>query len=262
MESETPLPDPPKKTRKLDIPFDSRTVIVVLLLVVVGMLFAWKPWDKPPQSTDRTVQVTGKATVKADPDEFVFSPSYDFKNTSKQAALEEMSKKSSEIVSQLKKLGVADNHIKTNADGYKQGIYLPASDSGQTTYTLSLNVTTDSKELAQKVQDYLVSTTPTGAVTPYSNFSKAKQQQLESQAREEAEKDARRKAEQSARNIGFKLGAVKAISETNGFGVIEPLLEKGTNSSDIAQPTAGSGISVQPGQNDFNYQISVTYYIK
>jgi uncharacterized protein YggE len=108
----------------------------------------------------------------------------------------------------------------------------------------------------------LVTTSPSGAVTPYSSFSKTKQAQLQSQARSAAEIDARDKAEKSAKNIGFKLGAVKTISETNGFGVIEPLLEKGANSSEIAQPTAGSGIAVQPGQNEINYQISVTYYIK
>jgi len=262
MDTEPSAPQPRRRTPKLDIPFDSRTVIIIPLLVIVGMIFAWKPWDKPPQNTDRTVQVNGQATVKADPDEFVFSPSFDFKNANKQAALSDLTKKSDEIVGQLKKLGVADNQIKTNADGYKNGIYLPATDSGQSTYTLSLNITVDSKDLAQKVQNYLTSTAPSGAVTPYSNFSKTKQQDLQAQARDAAEKNARAKAETSAKNLGFKLGAVKSISDTNGFGTIEPLLEKGANSSDLSQPTAGSGLSIQPGQNDINYQVSVTYYIK
>jgi uncharacterized protein YggE len=226
------------------------------------MLFAWKPWDSPPQNTGRTVQVTGEATLKAEPDEFVFSPSYDFKNASKQAALDELSKKSEEIVSQLKKLGVDDRKIKTNADGYERGIYFPTSQGGQTTYSLMLNVTVGSKDLAQKVQDYLIITSPTGAVTPYSTFSKAKQKQLESQAREEAEKDARSKAGKSAENIGFKLGAVKSISEVNGFGGVVPLMENGAASADLAQPSRSSTISVQPGQSDINYKISVTYYIK
>jgi uncharacterized protein YggE len=262
MDSKMPDFPPIKRKRRLSIPLDSRTVIIVLVLVIAAMVLIWKPWVKPPQNTDRTVQVTGQATVKADPDQFVFSPSYDFKNANKQAALDELSKKSNEVVGQLKKLGLADNQIKTNADGFGRGIYFPASESGQYTYTLSINATVYQKELAQKVQDYLVTTSPNGAVTPYSSFSQAKQHQLEGQARAQAEKDARAKAEQSAKNIGFKLGAVKSISETNGFGVIEPLLEKGANSSDVAQPTAGSGIAVQPGQNDVNYQISVTYYIK
>jgi uncharacterized protein YggE len=262
MESKIPSFPPLQRKRRLSIPLDSRTVIIILLLVIAGMLFAWKPWVQPPQNNGRTVQVNGQATVKSEPDQFVFSPSYDFKNTDKQAALDALSKKSDEIVGQLKKLGLGDNQIKTNADGYERGIYFPTSEPGQTTYTLSINATVYQKELAQKVQDYLVSTHPSGAVTPYASFSKAKQKQLETQARQEAEKDARDKAVQSAKNVGFKLGAVKSVSESNGFGVIEPLIEKGANSSDIDQPTAGSGISVQPGQNELNYQISVTYYIK
>jgi uncharacterized protein YggE len=248
--------------KKFYVTLDSRTIILCLLLVICAMLIIWKPWRQAPQNTDRTVQVSGEATVKAEPDEFVFSPSYDFKNTNKQAALNELSKKSDEIVSQLKSLGASDNQINTNADGYERGIYFPSSESGQTTYSLMVNVTVDSKDLAQKMQNYLVTTSPSGAVTPYSNFSKSKQKELEFQARDEAEKDARAKAEKSAKNIGFKLGAVKSVSDTNGFGTIEPLLEKGVNSSDLNTPAAGSGISVQPGQNDFNYKISVTYYIK
>jgi uncharacterized protein YggE len=262
MDSKIPEYPPLPNKKRLSIPLDARSTIFILLIIIAAMLFTWKPWNKPPQITDRTVQVTGQSTVQADPDEFVFSPSYDFKNADKQVALNALSSKNSEIVAQLKKLGVNDNQIKTNADGYARGIYFPSSDSGQSTYTLSINITVKSKDLAQKVQDYLVTTSPSGAITPFSSFSKTKQNQLQLQARDAAEIDARDKAVKSAKNLGFKLGAVKSISDTNGFGVIEPLLEKGANSTDIAQPSAGSGISVQPGQNDINYQISVTYFIK
>jgi uncharacterized protein YggE len=262
MNSKIPEFPPIKKKKRLSIPLDSRTLVIILLLVIAAMVIICKPWNKPPQNTDRTVQVTGEATIKAEPDEFAFSPSYEFKNANKQDALDAMSKKSDEIVAQLKKLGVNDNQIKTNADGYERGIYFPSSDSGQTSYSLMVNVTVDKKDLAQKVQDYLVSTSPSGAVTPYSTFSKLKQKELQSKARDQAEKDAKTKAERSARNIGFKLGAVKAISETNSGGGIMPLMEKGTVTNDLAAPASGSGLNIQPGQEDVDYQISVTYYIK
>jgi uncharacterized protein YggE len=259
MESNIPKFPPIQNKNRLNISLDSRKVIIVLLVVIVGMIFIWKPWNKPPQNTDRTVQVNGEATIKADPDEFIFSPSYEFKNANKQAALSELSKKSDEIVSQLKKLGVPDSNIKTNADGYERGVYFPSSDTGQNTYSLMINVNTDSKDQAQKIQNYLVTTSPSGAVTPYSTFSKPKQKELEGLARDLAEKDARKKAEKSAKNIGFKLGAIKTVQETNGFGGVTPL-EKTAPAIDQASPT--SSISVQPGQSDINYQISVTYYIK
>jgi hypothetical protein len=188
---------------------------------------------------------------------------YGLKNTGISSVAEQKTAKHSVGCSQCHFYFVVnDNQIKTNADGYARGIYFPSSDSGQSTYTLSINITVNSKDLAQKVQDYLITTSPSGAITPFSSFSKTKQNQLQLQARDAAEIDARDKAVKSAKNLGFKLGAVKTISDTNGFGVIEPLLEKGANSTDIAQPSAGSGISVRPGQNDINYQISVTYFIK
>jgi uncharacterized protein YggE len=122
MDSKIPAFPPIQKKKKFYVTLDSRTIILLLLLVICAMLIIWKPWRQAPQNTDRTVQVSGEATVKAEPDEFVFSPSYDFKNTNKQAALNELSKKSDEIVSQLKSLGASDNQINTNADGYERGI--------------------------------------------------------------------------------------------------------------------------------------------
>jgi uncharacterized protein YggE len=261
MNSKIPEFPPLRKKKKISISLNSRTLIIFLLLVIAAMLIIWKPWHQGPKNTDRTVQVTGEATIKAEPDEFAFSPVYDFKNSDKQAALDELSKKSDEIVGGLKKLGLSDKQIKTNADGYERGIYFPASEAGQTTYTLSINATVASKDLAQKVQDYLVTTSPSGSVTPYATFSKSKSKELSAQARAEAEKDARSKAEKSAKNLGFKLGEVKSISESNGGG-IEPLMEKGDSSTDLSAPVPSSAIAVQPGQEDTNYQISVIYYIK
>lgn len=231
-------------------------VVVVLLSAIIVMLALWKPWAN--EGSDRTIQVSGQATIKAEPDEFVFYPSYDFKNADKTKALADLTAKSDEIVAQLKKLGVADNKIKTNADGYEKGLYYPVETSTDTTYTLTLTITLTDKELAQKVQDYLVTTTPSGAVTPQAAFSEEKQKKLESQARAEAEKDARGKAEDSAKNLGFKLGKVKDISES-GFGGPISILEGQALS---AEDASSAQLTVQPGENELTYSLSVTYFIK
>jgi uncharacterized protein YggE len=136
---------------------------------------------------------------------------------------------------------------------------LPSSETGQNTYSLMVNATVTSKDKAQKVQDYLATTSPSGAVTPYATFSKEKQKNLEGLARDLAEKDARsKKRKNQLKILGYKLGAVKTISESNGFGGITPL-EKASPAIDQVNPAS---ISVQPGQNDINYQLSVTYFIK
>ncbi|MBI4034659.1 SIMPL domain-containing protein [Candidatus Saccharibacteria bacterium] len=230
-------------------------IIEVLLLISIGaIVWFWKPWAA---DTNRTVQVTGQATVEAEPDEYVFFPSYEFDNASNKAALAELTAKNAKVVAGLKKLGVEDSAIKTNADSYDKGIYLPAKDAESSTYSLSLTVTVSDQKLAQKVQDYLVTTTPTGQVSPQADFSDVKRQELESQARSQAEINARGKAEESAKNLGFSLGKVQTITDGTGFGII-PLAERGL----AADSATSSSLPVMPGENELTYSVTVTYYIK
>lgn len=246
-----------KNTTKMALTLDLRLVIVVLLLVIVGMFAMWQPWA--PKGDDRTIQVTGQAKVTAEPDEFVFSPSYQFVNADKQAALAQVSAKSDEIVKKLKELGVKDSGIKTNSSGYDYPMY--KSDDKTATYTLSLTVTVTKKDLAQKVQDYLVTTAPSGAVTPYANFSDGKRAELENQARDKATKDARAKAEQSAKNLGFSLAAVKTVDDGAGFGGIMYPMARGSMELQ-ATDSSVKQLTIQPGENDLTYTVTVTYFVR
>jgi uncharacterized protein YggE len=258
-ESFTPAAQAPKK--KLNIALDYRIIIIVLLIVIGAMLWLWKPWQSEPQ-TDRTISVTGQTTIKAEPDEFVFSPTYQFKNADKKAALQELSKKSDEITAKLKEIGVSDNHIKSNTGGY-QDYYYYTNTNNTYTYNLSFTITADSKEQAQKVQDYLVTTESEGTISPNANFSDSKKKQLEDQARDQATKDARAKADQSAQNLGFKIVSVKSVNDgNNNLDNIYPRLFNGV--SDLSQGTnsAESKLQVQPGENDLNYSVRVVYYIR
>ncbi len=240
------------------VTLDYRVVIAALLVIIAAMVLMWKPWEPQIDAKTRTVSVTGQAKVTAVPDEFVFSPAYEFKNSSRETALADLSKKSDELASKLKTLGVADSRIKTNSDGYGYPIY----DKGNTstpTYTLRLTITVDDKELAQKVQNYLVTTAPTGAVSPQVTFSDAKRKDIESKARDEATKDARSKAEQSARNLGFTLGDIKSVSDGTNFGGIYPAIQGGASEGST---DSSSKLTLQPGENDLTYQVSVVYFVR
>ena len=236
------------------IRIDYRIIIIVLLLVIAGMLVWWKPWHST-NAKDRTIDVTGQATVSATPDEFVFSPTYNFINTDEQQALKDLSAKSDELTQKLKALGVPDSGIATNSSNWAIPLEVDAKGS---TYTLSLTVTVDNLPLAQKVQDYLLTTSPSGTITPQATFSDSKQHALQNQARDQATKDARAKADQSARNLGFKVGAVKSVDDSAGFGggigFATPLGMGATK----AQPS----LTIEPGQNKLSYSVTVTYYIK
>lgn len=263
-----PQDSAPQSKKTLTLTYDYRWVIGALVAIIIVMFALWRPWEFQPDANTRTVKVTGEAKVTAVPDEFVFYPRYEFKNTDKDAALKALTAKSDEIVKKLKELGVPDNKIKTNSDGSSFPTYYNDENSssldpssrptGTSTYSLTLTITVGDKTLAQKVQDYLVTTTPTGAVSPQPTFSDAKRKELESKARDEATKEARAKAEQSAKNLGFRIVAIKSVDDGNGFDDFYPMLESGIG-TDIAQP---SKLSVQPGENDLTYSVTVVYYLR
>lgn len=242
----------------LNLRLDLRLIVVILLAIIAVMLFLWKPWSVG-SSDDRTVKVTGETTVKAEPDEFIFYPTYQTENDDKAAALKELTATSETVIAKLKELGVADKDIKTDTSGYDFPVYPVAEGGQETTYSLRLTVRIDNRDKAQTVQDYLVGTAPTGSVSPQATFSDTKRHQLESQARDEATKDARAKAEQSATNLGFKLGKVKAVEDGLGFGDDIITLEA-RGAAEVASDS--SKLSVQPGQDEFRYSVTVTYFLR
>ncbi|HUP26650.1 MAG TPA: SIMPL domain-containing protein [Candidatus Limnocylindrales bacterium] len=247
--------------KQLNLRIDYQLIIIILLAVIIAMLAIWRPWNgKSAASSDRTVSVSGEATIKAEPDEYIFNPSYQFKNTDKAAALAELTKKSDELVSKIKALGIPDSNIKTGSSGYDYYQYYYDPGTRTNTYTLQLTVKAANRDQAQKVQDYLITTEPMGAVSPQANFSEGKRKQLESEARDKATKEARAKADQSAKNLGFKVGAVKSVNDGTGFGGIEPY-GRATIAPALDDKNA-SQLSVQPGQNDLRYSVSVVYYLR
>jgi len=253
------FPQPSKRSPKL--PGGLWVITILLVLVVVAIIVVWKPWQPNIKASDRTISVTGTATITATPDQYVFSPSYDLTSPSQQTALSDLAAKSTELVTKLKALGVPGTGIKTNSSGYNDNTSnLPVqSQAGTFTYTLDLTVTTNNASLAQKVQDYLVTTSPTGDISPNVDFSPAKKVTVQDNARNQAEKDARAKANQSAANLDFKVDRVKSVTDGSLDTGYPRLLDSGVSTG--AQQAATPQLSVHPGQNDLNYSVSVVYYI-
>lgn len=245
---------------QLRLTLDYRIISLILLVIIAAMFALWRPWQDTISANSRTIKVTGDADLTATPDEYVFYPSYEFKNIDKQTALNDLSKKSDEIVTKLKNLGVTDKDIKTDSSGYDFPLY--GEDQSTPTYTLRLTITTNERKLAQNVQDYLLTTAPTGSVSPQANFSDKKRKELENKARDEATKAARAKAEQSAENLGFSLGKVKAVEDGTGFGdIVYPYAARdlAVSSSDGEETTQ---LAIQPGENELSYSVTVVYFVK
>ncbi|MBA3758051.1 SIMPL domain-containing protein [Candidatus Saccharibacteria bacterium] len=246
---------------RINLSVDLRVIIGVLLAIIVAMLIMWMPWQNA-ENDNETITVTGEALVKAEPDQYIFYPSYQFTNVDKTAAINAANAKSQDLTTKLKELGIADNKIKTDINGYKNQPF-EGNTNQDYIYSLQLTVTLESRDKAQTIQDYLVTTGPENNVTPQGSFSETKQNELESQARDEATKDARAKADQSANNLGFKLGRVKAVEDGAGFGNPVPLLEgRGIALDSTAQKPESTNVNIMPGENELRYSVTVTYYVR
>lgn len=233
------------------------------------MFFLWRPWEPSVRATNRTISVTGNATITATPDEYVFSPEYNFTDSNQQTALSELTAKSNTVVGQLKALGVPNKEIQTNSNGYGgtrlyvAPVPVVPDDSSSSSYILNLQITVNNVVLAQKVQNYLLTTNPTGQVSPEAQFSNGLQSSLQNEARQKAEQNARAQAEQSAGDLGFSIGAVKSVDDSNNDGFMPLAISSGVSSTDAAIPSVQSPqLKIQPGQNNLSYSVSVVYYIK
>lgn len=255
-------PAMPKPHTTVTLSFNVWWLVVLLGAVIVLMLGLWRPWQGTV-ATSRKITVSGSSTIKATPDEYTFNPSWEFKGSDKTATLKEATDKSAAIVSELKKLGVADKDIKTNTGGWA-GYYYYNSEEKQHTYTLNVTAVVSNRELTQKVQDYLATTEPTGQVSPQATFSTKLQKKLEQQGRSEATKDARAKADEMAANLGFKVGKVVSIADDDQSGGVYPMLSQGSALDTVTTSTnsATATLAVQPGQNELNYSVQVVYAIR
>ena len=265
MPPQTSQPSPvelPTNKRRFRLAGGWRLVSFLLLVALIASVVLWKPWQANIKAGDRTVSVTGDAIITAQPDQYIFTPTYEFSDP--KTGLSDMTKKSDEVIAKLKTLGVADNKIQSSSYGSSDSgcnycLKPVLINDGSNSYSLSLTVTVDNRDLAQKVQDYLLTTSPGGSISPQYSFSTDKQKQLESQGRDKAEKDARSKADQSAKNLGFKLGKVKSIEDGSLYGDPLPLqsLQSGASADTKSSPT----LAVQPGENDISYSVTVVYFI-
>ncbi len=228
-------------------------VLLVANLITVGL---WQPWNGSAIS-NRTITITGSTTIQAEPDQFVFNPYYQKTGSDQTTANTDLSNLSKTITAKLKDLGVADSSIKTNVSTYDYPVYYNLTPNSQNTTTLYLTVTINDKTLAQKVQDYLVTTTPVGSVTPQMSFSVAMQKDLETQARDAALSDAKAKADAATKQLNSKIGKVVKVNDIAGSGATPlPWLDSISKTSDSS--STGS-YAIQPGLNDYSFSIEVTY---
>lgn len=238
------------------ITINFRLVSLLLLIVIGVMLMIWRPWGT---LNSRTVTVSGEATVKAAPDEFTFTLQYVEEAKTSSAAIDAVSKRGNAIVARLKEIGVPEASMKTSVST-DEGYPLYGRTAGTVGALYYLNMTVGSQELAQKVLDYIVTTSPVYGVSPQSTFAKETRTKLESQARAKALADARTKGQQTAEELGGKLGRVVSVSEPQWGGPVALTAEGKVVSSDQTEPLTAPKLLV--GEQDVTYMVQVVFRLR
>mgnify|MGYP001600805811 CR=1 FL=1 len=244
------------RAHKMTIRLNSRHLVAVLVVVIIIILGFWRPWE---ENGDRTVSITGEATLRAAPDEFIFSPLYERQASSSKEAISAVSELGNGVVEKLKKLGVIDQEIKTQVTT-NQG-FGPITDqqTDKVTAQYSLTIVIHNQELAQKILDYIVTSPVLYSVLPQSIFSPGRRKELEKQARSLALTDAKAKAKQSADELGIRVGRVISINEPNWGGPI-PMTLEGQTKMDV-QPKTTSPILLT-GEQDFTFAVTVVFRLR
>lgn len=241
-----------------NIRVDFRIVSLALVAIIGIMLGFWRPWEN---GIRQTVTISGQATIKAEPDEFTFSPVYQRSAATSTAAISEVSAAGNKVVVRLEELGVEERLITTSVTT-SQG-YEPATGRPISGYSAQYTVRaiTYDKKVAQKVLEYIVTTSPLYGVSPQSTFRSETQKVLENKARAKAVADAKAKAESTAAGLDLKLGRVASISEAQWDGPVPVLGSKGvaednTSSSTVTSPT------LLTGEQDVTYTVTVVFGLK
>jgi uncharacterized protein YggE len=246
--------------QSLNLRLDYRILTLALLAVVISMLAVWRPWEG---SETRKITVSGQATVKAVPDEFVFYPSFSRTASDAETAKSELNTFGQKLLNEVKALGVPEEKIKLDSSSYDY--YYPVDKPQQTdeqTVTLQVTITVDNKELAQKVQDYLASTDAKGQLTAQASFSTEKQKTLEAEARQKAIEDAKSKADQTAANLNSRLGNVLEISDGTGFGGCYGAICPMMGAAEDSAKSSRSSLPVTPGENELNFTVQVIFALR
>lgn len=236
--------------RKLLVITAINSILLVAILALVILL--WQPWSPAINANTRKITVTGSATVEATPDQYQFSPSWT------EDTVPDITKLNDQIVTKLKELGVKDSQIKNNASTYgSPELYYIAPVEGKQKTTLSITVTIKDKGLAQKVQDYLLTTNPSGSIAPYPSFSSTKQKELQNKLRSDATADAKDKAAQTAKNLGSKIGKVVEVSESSSGGFYP--LPIAVSDANTGMSSAKNSLSLQPGSDEYTYSVTAVF---
>lgn len=230
----------------------------IVVLIVAFSAFYTKPWQTKPTET---ISVTADGKANAVPDIAKITAEIQSQNSNLDKARSQNENIVSKIVSNLQNLGIDPKDIKTqNISGnqsYVQPMIYPLPPRPDTNqFSTSLEITVRNFDNTNEIISILTKGTATNLYGPQLTLSDEKLDLAKSQARQDAIDNAKQKAQELAQASKRKLGKVINISEQQDFGYPQPLIAQ--SQEDLKQKVS----QIQPGQNEININIQVSFALK
>lgn len=232
-------------------------VIVFFILLFVYTKFAGPiPFSVNSINTNKTdlFEVTGRGVAAAPPDTARISIGVTESAPNVVDAQGRVNTKTNNIISAIKKLGIAEKDIKTTNYSVNPDY---SFDRTQKVTGYSVSQTLEIKSDIAKIDQVIDASTTNGAnVAGGIEFilNDEKQVELENTARKEAVEKAKKKAKGLADATGIRLGRIVDVSESSGQTPRPVFLEAKTDQTEPNQPT-----NITPGENKIEITITLTY---
>lgn len=237
------------------------TLVPMIIAVAIGGAFylAGKQMEKRPVMAEPgtiTVSGEGKASVAPDIAEASFGLDTGVQRTTA-AAMTKLNDTMAKIYDALQKAGVEKKDIAT------ENFYLNPTynwNSGTqvlTGYQAMQSLRVKVRDL-DKVSAVVSAATDAGANQAGNvTFTVDNAEETRSEARKKAIAQARAKAEQLARDLGVRLGEIKAFSE--GFGGVPPIMYARDQAVGIGGGSDAANPTIPAGTQDLSVTVSITY---
>lgn len=215
-------------------------------------------------STDSTIRVTGECKRKVFPDEEIYQLSFVKSANDNRKLQEEISKRASKLLDELKKELGKKIELQTNGfQSYPEYRWIKGQNvfqGFQARYSLEIKLTDfNSRDVLQKIARNSGAEEWSGPHHQLSETTKLKERDL---CLGEAIEDARKKAEVIAKSANVKIQGLKNASEIQGGFPSFPMLKGGMAMMERASMDQMTAPPIEVRELDYQMTLEVTYLFK
>lgn len=234
-------------------------LVFLVVLVAAAFLLPWRMINWGHVTMDSPNQVVVQGSAQSDEPNKVasFYLSITSMNSDKAAAVEDLTKRTNEIIAKVREYGIADTDMKTqNMSIWQDERYnsqTGASSKGDWRASNSIEVKINDITKVQGFTDLMSSSGVDNLSGP--NYTVDSTNMAGDSLLDEAVANAKTKAEQVAKASGKQLGELIYVQENaTGYGVSPLMMEKGMG--------GGAGAEMLPGTTNISKTVTVAFELK